>query len=414
MLGNGSLPEPGGVRTEDYVNAMDYGDALPARGEAVAAVVQQAAHPFLPGRNLVRVGVRTAATGRADAQPLCLTILMDQSGSMERPDRAQSVQRAIRELAGLLKPQDTVTMIGFARTPRLLADRLTGDRLAALPEVARQAVPDGGTNIDLALELAAQSALRQFNPAAQNRVLLITDGAANLGTIDPEAMTRRVEAMRRQRLAFDACGVGTGGLDDTMLEALTRKGDGRYLVLGEDDDNRSLATELAGAFRPAARNVKIQVRFNPDRVGKFHLMGFEKHLLQEKDFRDDTVDAAELAAAEQGNALYQIELKPNGIGEIGDVAVRFQDTATGRMVERHWTIPYDAAIPPLEHAMPSMQLAATAGLLAESLKGSPLGELVRLGEMDAILTNLRRHYPGDERVDTLLQMAAKTRSLKEK
>ena len=411
LLAEGKLPDPASVRTEDYVNAMDYGDPMPARGEAVAATIQQVAQPFVPGRNLVRVGLRTAESGRASGQALSLTIMLDQSGSMERPDRAAAVRKTMKDLAGLLHAGDVVTVIGFARTPHLLVDRLPGERAAELPKLVLQAEPEGGTNMEAAFDLAAQAATRQFKPAAGNRVVLITDGAANLGQIDPQILSARIEGMRRAHIAFDACGVGTVGIDDTMLESLARHGDGRYLVIDGDNDT-SLAKELAGAFRPAARNVKVQVRFNPDRVGKFQLLGFEKHLLAERDFRDDTVDAAELAAAEQGNALYQVELLAGGSGEIGDVAVRFQDTASGKMVEKHWTIPYAANTPVLDKAAPPMQLAATAGLLAESLKGSPLGNLVRLNEMQSTGNALRHAYRGDDRAATLVQMLDKARALK--
>lgn len=412
LLEKGQLPDPGGVRTEDYVNAFDYGDPPPAAGEAVSCALDQAVHPFVPGRNLVRIGLRTAATGRASTQPLRLTVLLDNSGSMERPDRAAAVQSALAQLAALLKPGDQVTLVGFARTPRLLADRLPGDRAKELAQLARQAPPAGGTNIEAALDLGAQAALRQFSPQGVNRVVLVTDGAANLGNIEPEKLAARIEALRQQKVAFDACGVGTDGLDDAMLEALARKGDGRYFILGRAEDaDAAFARELAGAFRPAARNVKVQVRFNPDRVGKFHLLGFEKHVLKEEDFRDDKVDAAEMAAAEEGNALYQVELRADGQGEIGDVAVRFEDVAAGRIVERHWTIPFDPSAARLERANPSMQLAATAGLLAERLKGSTLGGLVQLDDLTPVVTSLRQHFPANPKAAQLVDMVRKTADL---
>jgi Mg-chelatase subunit ChlD len=402
LLGGGSVA-PESVRAEDYVNAMDYGDAMPARGEAVSAVIQQSGQPFVPGRNLVRIGVRTAADGRAQGQPLSLVLLVDQSGSMERPDRVAAMERALRELAGLLGKDDTLTVIGFAREPRLLADRISGDQAAKIPALIRNSPPQGGTNLEAAMDLAAEVAARQAKPGAQNRIVLFTDGATNLGQIDPETLGARVEALRRQRIAFDACGVGTADLADNVLEAMTRRGDGRYLVLDAEGET-SLAKQLAGAFRPAARNVKVQVRFNPERVEAYQLFGFEKHLLNEEDFRDDSVDAAELAAAEQGNALYQVRLRADGHGDIGDVAVRFQDTNTGRMVERNWTIPYNPATPALDQASPSMQLAASAGLLAESLRGSPIGQSVDPAALVGVQANLRAAFPGDPRVNTLLAM----------
>lgn len=412
LLERGQLPDPAGVRTEDYVNAFDYGDPPPAAGEAVSCALDQAVHPFVPGRNLVRIGLRTAASGRASTQPLRLTVLLDNSGSMERPDRAAAVQSALAQLAALLKPGDQVTLVGFARTPRLLADRLPGDRAKELAQLARQAPPAGGTNIEAALDLGALSALRQFSPQGVNRIVLVTDGAANLGNIEPEKLAARIEALRQQKIAFDACGVGTDGLDDAMLEALARKGDGRYFILARAQDaDAAFARELAGAFRPAARNVKVQVRFNPDRVGKFHLYGFEKHVLKEEDFRDDKVDAAEMAAAEEGNALYQIELRADGRGEIGDVAVRFEDVAAGRIVERHWTIPFDPSAARLGRANPSLQLAATAGLLAERLKGSTLGGLVQLDDLAPVVTSLRQRFPANPKVAQLVDMVRKTADL---
>lgn len=408
LLGGGAFPAPESVRAEDYINAMDYGDAMPARGEAVSAVIQQSAQPFVAGRNLVRVGVRTAADGRAQGQPLSLVLLIDQSGSMERPDRAAAMGRALGELGGLLGKDDTLTVIGFAREPRLLADRWSGERAGELPALIRESPPQGGTNLDAAFDVAAEAALRQAKPGAQNRIVLFTDGAANLGQIEPEKLAARVDGLRRQRIAFDACGVGTGELDDRLLEAMARRGDGRYLLLDAAGES-PLAKQLAGAFRPAARDVKVQVRFNPERVEAYQLFGFENHLLNEEDFRDDRVDAAELAAAEQGNALYQVKLRTDGTGDIGEVAVRFRDTRTDRMIERHWIIPFDPATPALAQADPSMQLAAAAGLLAESLRGSPIGQSVDPAALAPVEASLRAAFPGDPRVATLLAMWERVR-----
>lgn len=402
LLG-GTPVAPESVRAEDYVNAMDYGDVMPARGEAVSAIIQQSGQPFVPGRNLLRIGVRTAAEGRVNGQPLSLVLLVDRSGSMERADRVDAMTRAMIELSGLLGKDDVITVIGFAREPRLLADRLSGDHAGRLPELIRNSPPQGGTNLETAFDLAAEAALRQAKPGAQNRLVLFTDGAANLGQINPESLGKRVEVLRRKRIAFDACGVGTADLADNMLEAMARRGDGRYIILNAEGET-SLAKQLAGAFRPAARDVKVQVRFNPERVEAYHLFGFEKHLLNEEDFRDDNVDAAELAAAEQGNALYQLKLRAQGVGDIGDVAVRFQDTSTGRMVERNWTIPYDPATPALDHAAASMQLAASAGLLAEVLRGSTIGQSVDPAALLGVHVSVRAAFSGDSRVNTLLAM----------
>ena len=206
--------------------------------------------------------------------------------------------------------------------------------------------------------------------------------------------------------------VGAEGLNDSVLEALTRQGDGRYYFLDKPEDaDAGFARQLAGAFRPAARNVKVQVRFNERRVGNYRLMGYEKHRLEKEDFRNDKVDAAELAASEAGVALYEIEPLANGDGEIGEVSVRFQDMTTGQMVERTWTIPYKPGLPALEQASHTLQLASTAAFLAEKLKRTAFGEMVNLEELSQVLTNLRQCYGSNPRVAELIAMIEKVKEL---
>src|SRR5690606_16587868 len=196
---------------------------------------------------------------------------------------------------------------------------------------------------EVALQLAGEQARAHRLPAAQNRIVLLTDGAANLGDADPARLSERVEALRREGIAFDACGVVADGLDDGVLEALTRKGDGRYAIINSPEEaDANFARQLAGAFRPAAKDVKVQVRFNPARVARYRLIGFEQHRLRTEDFRDNKIDAAELAAEEAANALYQVEVLPEGEGALGEVFVRFLDPSSGFYVERSWVLGYDA------------------------------------------------------------------------
>ncbi len=274
----------------------------------------------------------------------------------------------------------------------------------------RQTPSEGGTNLEEALLLGAEHARRQFNEAGQNRIVLLTDGAANLGDANAESLRNLVVGLRQEGIAFDACGVGAKGLNDTVLEALTRDGDGRYYLLNKPEDaDAGFARQLAGAFRPAARNVKVQLHFNDRRVGKYRLLGFEKHRLKKEDFRNDKVDAAEMASAEAGVAVYEIEPLSQGKGEIGEVSVRFQDMTTGHMVERSWTIAYHAGVPVLEEASPSLQLASTAAFLGEKLKKSPFGQAIDLEELSQIQTNLRQCYSSDQRVASLIAMIEKAK-----
>jgi secreted protein with Ig-like and vWFA domain len=404
-LARGETPDPARIRPEEFYNAFDYGDPAPTAADKIGCRIEQSAHPFLQQRNLVRIAMRVPSAGRGATQPLHLTVLLDTSGSMEREDRIASVHRALAVLGSLLNANDRITLIGFAREPRLLVENLPGDQAANLVQLASQTPFTGGTNLEEALKLSGELAQRHQDAAAQNRIVFITDGAANLGNADPAQLGAMVETLRQQGIAFDACGVGTDGLDDAVLEALTRKGNGRYYVLDTPADaDAGFARQLAGAFRPAAENVKVQVRFNPARVGSYQLIGFEQHRLKTEDFRNDKVDAAELAADEAAVALYQVEVLPQGEGELGEVFVRFRDAASGQMVERSWTMPHEEHVRAFDRANPSVQLAGAAALLAEKLRGGDSANQVDLGQLTPVVNSLRGHYASNGRVQELITM----------
>ena len=369
-LNKGQWPDASRIRSEEFLNAFDYGDPMPTQNERVSCRIEQSIHPFLQQRNLLRVSMRTAAAGRSTSTPLRLTFLLDNSGSMERIDRQQTVKKAFAVLAQQLKPIDEVTLISFARQPRLLADRISGAAAASLLQTIENLPSEGGTNLEAALGLAFEKAQEQYQENAQNRIILLTDGAVNLGDASPERLAKMIVTMRNDGIAFDAAGISADGLNDEVLEALTRKGDGRYYLLDSlESVEDGFAKQIAGALRPAAKNVKIQVQFHPERVGKYKLLGFEKHRLKKEDFRNDKVDAAEMAAAEAGVALYQVQTKPDGHGDVGTVSVRFRDLETGQMVEEIWPIPYETSAPRSDLASSSMKIATAASLFATKLKG---------------------------------------------
>ncbi|MFO1066216.1 MAG: von Willebrand factor type A domain-containing protein [Pirellulales bacterium] len=417
-LNQGQMPEADKIRIEEFVNALDYRDPLPNDEEKVACRIEQAIHPFLMQRNLLRISLRTAAIGRAAGTPLRLTILLDNSGSMERPDRRAAVLRAFQTLLAQLNGADQVTLISFAGSPRLLADRVAGDQRETLTGLIEKLPSEGGTNIESALKLAREKALEQRTDNAQNRIVLITDGAVNLGDADPKSLSKLVTQLRDSGIAFDAAGVCAQGLNDEVLESLTRQGDGRYYLLESAESvDEAFAAQIAGALRPSALNVKVQVEFNPQRVGHYKLLGFEKHRLNQEDFRNDRVDAAELAAEEAGVAVYQFESLPTTggaapIGDIGSVSVRFRDAATGRMVERRWPIAMEPGLCRLDQSTPTMQMAAVAGLFAEKLAGGAPADTVDLNELARIFSAVPGSYAEQPRVQQLKTMIEQTRSLK--
>jgi hypothetical protein len=322
---------------------------------------------------------------------------------MVRADRRAALDIALQTLAGLLNENDRINLIGFARTPRLIAEAMPGTRAAELPRLVHIAAAEGGTNLEGALDLAGEITARHLNPAAQNRIVILSDGAVNLGAADPARLADHIARLRQQGIATDIAGIGSDGLNDALLAELARHGDGRFHIV-TPETGESLARDLAGAFRPAARDVKVQVVFNPERVGGWRLIGFDQHLLRTEDFRNDAIDAAELAENEAATAIYQVEILADGHGELGEFFIRFQDAASGRIVERSWPIPYQPNALAADQAAPSMQLATLAMLTAEQLRGTPLVAAATPETTRPLIQNVTTHFRDNPRARELLEI----------
>ena len=366
------MPEPATVRSEEFINAFDYRDPAPSPGAPLAFASERARYPFAQNRDLLRFAVKTAAQGREAGRPLNLVLLLDNSGSMERADRVEIIHEALRVLAAQLHPQDTFSVVTFARTARLWVDGVPGNQAAGSVEAVGGLTPQGGTNLEEAMNLAYATAARHYATNGVNRVVLLTDGAANLGNVEPTALKQKVEAQRKQGIALDCFGIGWEGYNDDLLEVLSRHGDGRYGFINTPEEAANgFAAQLAGALHVAASDVKVQIEFNPKRVTAYRQIGYAKHQLTKEQFRDNTVDAAEIGAAEAGNALYTVEVNPQGEGPLATVRVRYKIPGTTEYPEHAYEIPFSGNAVALEQASPAMRLAATASAFSEWLVSSP-------------------------------------------
>ncbi len=411
-LEKGQMPELATVRSEEFINAFDYRDPEPAPGAALACTTERARYPFAQNRDLVRFSVKTAAAGRQPGRALNLVLLLDNSGSMERADRVRILHESLRVLATQLQPQDKLSVVTFSRTPRLWADGVAGDKAGEVAARVGEITPQGGTNLGAALDLGYKTALKHYQPGSINRVVLLTDGAANLGDVNPDALKQKVEAHRKQGVALDCFGIGWEGYDDTLLEALSRNGDGRYGFINTPDEAATeFAAQLAGALRVAASDVKVQVEWNPRRVTSYRQIGYAKHQLKKEQFRDNTVDAAEIGAAESGNALYACEVNPRGEGDLGTVRVRFKVPGTSDYKEHEWTVPYTKDAPPLEQASPALRLAGTASAFSEWLVSSQYATEVTPDRLLGLLNGVPAIYGADPRPQKLEWMIRTAKSV---
>jgi Mg-chelatase subunit ChlD len=411
-LEQGKMPDPGTIRSEEFINAFDYRDPEPTAGAPLTFATERARYPFAQNRDLLRLSIKTAAVGRQPGRPLNLVLLVDNSGSMERADRVRILRESLRILAAQLQPQDKLSIITFSRSPRLWIDGVSGDQAAQAVTRVSEITPQGGTNLSTALDLAYETARKHYQVANVNRVVMLTDGAANLGDVNPAALKQKVETQRKQGIALDCFGIGWEGFNDDLLEQLSRNGDGRYGFINSPDAAASeFAGQLAGALRVAASDVKVQVEFNPKRVTAYRQVGYAKHQLTKEQFRDNTVDAAEIGAAESGNALYVVDVNPRGEGDLATVRARFKVPGTSDYREHEWTVPFSPSVPALEQATPGIRLAATASAFSEMLANSPYATEVTPDRLLGIINGVPQTFGTDPRPQKLEWMIRQAKSL---
>jgi len=369
----GAVPEPEVVRTEEIVNAFDYGDAAPE--QTVFRVYQDGAQsPFGAGCHLLRIGVKGRRLGREEQRPAMLTFVIDVSGSMSQPDRIGLARGALRLLAANLSERDSIQLVVYSDHARVVLEPVAVTEKARIVEAFERLQCNGSTNLEEGLRQAYEMAARSFMPGAENRVILISDGVANLGADSAQEILGKVDAFRRQGITCSVFGVGAGTYNDRMLEELANKGDGVYRFLDSEAAVRSaFVDDLAATLNTIAKDAKIQVEWNPAVVRRYRQLGYENRALRKEQFRDDAVDAGEVGSGQSVTALYELELVPEvspGM-RLGTVRIRYQRTDSGKVEEIQSELVSDAVLKPARAAGPQFKVAASAAEFAELLRGSP-------------------------------------------
>ncbi|MEI8353084.1 MAG: von Willebrand factor type A domain-containing protein, partial [Lentisphaerota bacterium] len=275
----GQLPEPEAVRTEEVVNAFDYGDRAPDLA-TFRIFVEGSPSPFGHGTSLIRLGIKGRRLGREESRPAVLTFVVDASGSMAQPDRFGLARLALDELIGRLGPNDRIQLIAFNDTARVLADPVAATGRKEILAAFDRIQCTGSTHLESGLRLAYDRAAAAFRPGAENRVILISDGVANLGSGAAADILTHIDAARRQGITLAVFGVGRGTYNDEMLEQLANRGDGTYRFLDSADEvRRAFVDDLAATLYNIASDVKIQVEWLPAAVTRYRQLGYENRAL---------------------------------------------------------------------------------------------------------------------------------------
>lgn len=390
FLSQGALPPKDAVRTEEMINYFRYAYPAPAAKTTPFTVTTDVARtPWNPETRLLRIGLRGYDLARSARPPANLVFLVDVSGSMFSADKLPLVKTALSGLAGELGPRDKIAIVAYAGAAGLVLEPTNDARKIrdALEKLRAGGSTAGGAGLQLAYQIARDSRIE----GGVNRVILATDGDFNVGVSDNKALIEMVEKQRDSGITLTTLGFGTGNYNEAMMEQIANHGNGNYAYIDSALEARKvLNDEMASTLFTIAKDVKIQVEFNPAEVSQYRLLGYENRALREEDFDNDKVDAGEIGAGHQVTAIYEIVpahargwIAPRRYGnappaaataragELAFVKLRYKlpDGDTSRLIER--AVPAaglrTAALPTGD-----MAFAVAVAAFGQKLRGDPL------------------------------------------
>ena len=384
-LMRGQMPPKEAVRVEEFVNAFDQGYPKEYRRD-FAIHADGMPSPFGKGYQLLRIGLVTRSVSEHERRPMVLTFVIDVSGSMHLENRLELVKRSLRLLVDRLDERDSIGIAVFGTNGReLLPPTSVADKRRILDAVMTLH-PEGSTNAQEGISIGYRMASQAFNPRAVNRVILCTDGVANEGVTGAEAILSGIKPFVDRGIFLTALGFGMGNYNDVLLEKLADKGNGVYAYIDDDREaEKFFLQDLAGLLETVAKDVKIQVEFNPKTVARYRLLGFENRDLRDQDFRNDKVDAGEINSGHTVTALYEIKWTEKR-GELGTVRVRYKSPLGEKAREIAMDIPRDSLASSFERADGHLQTDSLVAEFAEYMRGS---YWAKDGSFEAILGQSR-------------------------
>ncbi|WP_207849354.1 MULTISPECIES: VWA domain-containing protein [unclassified Pseudomonas] len=382
LLNQGRLPPEGAVRLEEMVNYFPYHYTLPSDGSPFGVTTELAATPWNPHTRLLRIGIKASDRSVAELAPANLVFLVDVSGSMDRREGLPLVKSTLKLLVDQLREQDRVSLVVYAGESRVVLEPTSGREKARIRSAIEQLTAGGSTAGASGIELAYQMAQQAFIPNGINRILLATDGDFNVGVSDFDSLKQMAVDKRKTGISLTTLGFGVDNYNEHLMEQLADAGDGNYAYIDNLREARKvLVDQLGSTLAVVAKNVKLQVEFNPAQVSEYRLLGYENRALKREDFSNDKVDAGEVGAGHTVTALYEIVpagekgwLEPLRYGksqapvsakdgEMAMLRVRYQQPEGGksRLIER----PITSQVVP---ASEDLRFAAAVAAFSQQLK----------------------------------------------
>jgi len=407
-LREGMLPPPAAVRTEEFVNYFHYDYPQP-EDAPFAVALEGAPSPFEPGMTLLRVGIQGKDMVAKERKPVHLTFLVDTSGSMHSEDKLGLVKRSLRFLVDQLEQGDTVALSTYAGEVREVLAPTGMDRRGAIHEAIEGLSAGGSTAMASGLELAYRLATQNAKPGSVNRVIVCSDGDANVGPTSHGDMLTSIKKYADDGITLSAIGFGMGNYKDNHMEQLADKGNGNYYYIDTfSQAKRVFGEQLMGTLQVIAQDMKVQVDFDPSTVAKYRLIGYENRDIADNDFRNDKVDAGEIGAGHSVTALYEVKVT-NPSARWATVHVRWKDPGGSRADERAFAMQPSLQRTAFESASVGFRRAVAVAALAENLRNSPFRSTWTIGKARAIAQGtLDRERPEElellEMIDTTARL----------
>ena len=391
-LTDGYLPPPEAVRVEEFVNAFDYNYAPPP-DSAFAIHIDGAPSKFGEGKRLqlLRIGLQGHVIPTEDRKDAILTFVIDVSGSMERENRLGLVKKALTILVNQLRPTDKVGIVVYGSRGRLVLPHIGIERRSEILAAINSLAPGGSTNAEEGLRIGYDLAWRNASVNHINRVILCSDGVANVGQTGPDAILKEIRSYVQKGITLSTVGFGMGNYNDVLMEQLANTGNGNYAYVDTLSEAKRIFVEnLTGTLQLIAKDAKIQVDFNPEVISRFRLLGYENRRLDHEQFRDDTVDAGEVGSGHQVTALYEVKLHPDATGKLATVSIRYADADNHKVSEVSEDISVAQLHKSFDTAPATFRLAASVAEFAEILRES---YWAKDGSLDAVHQVVKDAFP---------------------
>ena len=402
------IPPPEAVRVEEFINAFDYNYAPPSE-QAFAVHIGGAPSRFGEGKRLqlLRIGIQGRVIPDENRKDATLTFVIDVSGSMAMENRLELVKRALTLLVEQLRPGDEVAIVVYGSRARTVLPHTEIEGREKILKAIHSLKPDGVTNAEEGLRLGYTLALRNAKVGGINRVILCSDGVANVGETGSDAILQKIRSHVEEGITLTTIGFGMGNYNDILMEQLANDGNGSYAYVDTLNEAKRIFVEnLTGTLQLIAKDAKVQVDFNPQVVSRFRLLGYENRRLDHEDFRDDKADGGEIGSGHSVTALYEIKLHEGATGQLATVFIRYEDPDTRRISEISEDIFTTQLKGTFEEASPEFQLAATIAEFAEILRESfwaQEGSLQTVSQsIEGIAPQIR-----NERVDELRHLVSR-------